>query len=192
VTDRPVDPTQLEAWSRRLAASDATAMQELFAATHDELRRYADSLVRDDATARDVVQEAYIRIWARRLEVDPERSVRALLYRTVRNLALNHLRDASNRSTLLAEHGSLPAWRDPGPEATASANDLAETLRRWIDELPERQREALALSRFQGLSHEEIAAVMGIAPRTVNNHLVRALQTLRSRLDAGECALEVQ
>lgn len=166
-------------------------MQELFAATHDELRRYADSLVRDDATARDVVQEAYIRIWMHRTEVDPERSVRALLYRTVRNLALNHLRDARNRSTLLAEHGALPAWRDPGPEATTSASDLARALRGWIEELPERQREALVLSRFQGLSHDEVAAVMGIAPRTVNNHLVRALQTLRSRLDAGE-ALEVQ
>jgi RNA polymerase sigma-70 factor (ECF subfamily) len=52
--------------------------------------------------------------------------------------------------------------------------------------LPERQREALMLSRFEGLSHEEIAGVMGVAPRTVNNHLVRGLRFLRERFEAEQ------
>ena len=52
----------------------------------------------------------------------------------------------------------------------------------WIDELPPRRREAFRLSRFDGLSHDEIARVMALTPKTVNNHIVLALQTLRERL----------
>lgn len=62
------------------------------------------------------------------------------------------------------------------------AERLDDHLRAWIDELPDRQREALSLSRFEGLSHEEIAEVMEISPATVNNHIVRALKTLRGKV----------
>lgn len=60
---------------------------------------------------------------------------------------------------------------------------LRTRMRAWIDDLPERQREAFRLSRFDDLTHDEIADVMDIAPRTVTNHVTKALQTLRDRLD---------
>jgi RNA polymerase sigma-70 factor (ECF subfamily) len=173
-------------WSRRLAASDASALEELFHAMHDALLRYADGLVRDGATARDLVQDAFIRVWKRRAQLDDDLSLKALLYRTVRNLAFNHLRDELTRTRLLSEGYEPSGWRDPGPEATAEAHELQQQLTAWIAALPERQREALMLSRYEGLSHDEIAGVLGIAPRTVNNHLVRALQTLRDHLDARD------
>ena len=66
--------------------------------------------------------------------------------------------------------------------AEAEAKALDARLQAWIADLPDRQREALTLSRFDGLSHAEIADVMGVSPRTVNNHLVQALRTLRDRL----------
>ena len=52
--------------------------------------------------------------------------------------------------------------------------------------MPERRREAFRLSRYEGLSHEEIAPVMGLTPKTVNNHVVLALQHLRTRLRTYE------
>jgi RNA polymerase sigma-70 factor (ECF subfamily) len=177
-------------WARRLAADDPAALAELFDATHDALVRYAAALLRDDAAARDAVQEAFVRVWERRATLDPARPLRALLYQTVRHLAFNVTRDARTRARLLegAPDAAAP-WRPPAPDDWAVARDLGRRLRRWIGALPARQREALALSRFDGLSHDEIAEVMGCAPRTVNNHLVRALATLRDRL-SGEPAAE--
>jgi RNA polymerase sigma-70 factor (ECF subfamily) len=55
--------------------------------------------------------------------------------------------------------------------------------------LPDRQREALLLSRYEGLSHAEIAEIMGVSPRTVNNHLVSALKSIRNNVVAFEPAL---
>ena len=69
------------------------------------------------------------------------------------------------------------------------ARDLEDRLHDWIADLPDRQREALELSRFRGLSHEDVAGIMDISPRTVNNHIVRALRSLRERIRTYEPSL---
>lgn len=170
-----------------IRAADTRAFEAFFRATHSGLTRFADSLVRDSAVAADLVQEAYARLWERRADLDPTRSIKALVYRTVRNLAYNRARDRRTRADLLAEHAAgtplaTGVSDSPLPDAEADAKALDLRLTAWIEALPDRQREALTLSRFDGLSHAEIADVMGVSPRTVNNHLVQALRTLRDRL----------
>jgi len=179
-----VEADLLSVWFRRVVASDREAFESLFRATHDGLIRFAVSILHDEGTAGDVVQEAFLRLWQRREEHDPTGSVKALLYRTVRNLALNVVRDGERRERLLEERAALPGSGAPSPDEALDARVLEERLRGWIAELPDRQREALLLSRFEGLSHEEIGRVMEVAPRTVNNHLVRALRALRERASA--------
>jgi RNA polymerase sigma-70 factor (ECF subfamily) len=172
------------AWTRRLLASDHTALEAVFDEAHDALVGYARRLLADPAQARDVVQVAFIRLWEHRASLDPERSVRAWLFRTVRNLALTRLRDDRNQARALETWDEPLHWRAPAPEALLEESELGAALQGWLADLPARQREAVVLSRFEGLSHEEIAAVMDIAPRTVNNHIVRGLQALRARFDA--------
>lgn len=180
---------QFKVWCRRLKVSDRSAFAAVFRALHDALFRYAHSLTGDGAAARDLVQEAFLELWRMRARLDPERSLEALLYRIVRNRAYNRRR---NRRTRAARHTDMRrrnrAGQDgpPLPDAGLDARALEERLRAWIGELPARQRESLILSRYEGLSHAEIAAVMEVSPRTVNNHIVRALKTLRERLDAFE------
>jgi RNA polymerase sigma-70 factor (ECF subfamily) len=188
MSDQAQDAERYAEWARRLAADDAEALRALFDATYEPLWRSVVRLVGDEAAARDLAQDAFVRVWDRRATLDPSLSLRALLYRTVRNLALNQLRDEQTRRHLLEDPGSAAIAarpRDPaGADQRLEASELAERLQQFIAELPPRQREALRLSRFDGLSHQEIADVMGCAPRTVNNHLVRALEQLRSRLSS--------
>ncbi|MDX1638495.1 MAG: sigma factor-like helix-turn-helix DNA-binding protein, partial [Balneolaceae bacterium] len=66
---------------------------------------------------------------------------------------------------------------------TGEETPLAGLFEAWIEELPRQQQRAFELSRFEGLTHEEIAEVMEIAPRTVNNHIVAALKTLKERYE---------
>jgi RNA polymerase sigma-70 factor (ECF subfamily) len=179
----PTD-SQLETWCRRIRDSDREAFEAVFDALHDPLARYAFQIVGRKAAARDVVQYAFTSLWDMRDSLEPGKSLEALLFRIVRNRAYNLKRD---RRTRQSKHEVLQRDAEPvrpSPGADLDADRLEAKLRAWIKELPDRQQEALALSRFEGLSHDEIARVMEISPRTVNNHIVRALNKLRRWLDS--------
>lgn len=170
---------QLETWCRRIKASDQDAFRAVFEELHDPLSRYALQITGKTATAQDVVQYAFTTLWDRRRDLDPEESLEALLFRIVRNRAYNIQR---NRRTRETKHDEIQQDTEPirpNPGAEMDADRFETGLRTRIDELPERQREALMLSRFQDLTHDEIAGVMDISPRTVNNHIVNALKKLR-------------
>lgn len=170
---------QFQRWCRHIKASDREAFEAVFEALHDPLARYALQITGRKTAAQDIVQYAFTSLWGMREELDPRESLEALLFRIVRNRAYNTERDRRTRATKRDElkHGTEPVQPDAG--AQMDADRLAADLRSWMAELPDRQREALALSRFEGLSHEAIADVMEISPRTVNNHIVRALKKLR-------------
>lgn len=170
------------AWSRRLRASDPSACNELFEALHVPLLQYAARLTRDDEAAYDVVQDAFIRLWEYRTSLNPDQSLRAYLYTIVRNTAFTHM-DRRKRERTRHEELAAPVEADaPTVEDTLAARELQTQIHAWIDELPPRRQEAFRLSRFDGLSHHEIADVMGLAQRTVTHHIMLALQDLRDRL----------
>ncbi|MCH8961481.1 MAG: RNA polymerase sigma-70 factor [Bacteroidetes bacterium] len=169
-------------WSERLQSSDQRAYSELFEAMHVVLLRYAWRFTGEQEAARDIVQDAFLKLWQIRAEVDPQRSLKALLYTMVRNLALNHKRAALHTSGVFPEHDLHD--RAPAADLLVEASMLGDRLRLYIEQMPERRREAFMLSRFEGLSHEEIAQVMNLTPRTVNTHIVLALKDLRNRLGA--------
>lgn len=176
---------QLSSWTRRIQDADVEAFTALYDALSPGLVRYARSLVREEAIAYDLLQEAFVRLWERRLTLDPDRSVKALLFRMVYHMALKQL-ERDHRSQ------SLDATRDISGEAQVTlpkttseldADRLKALLERLIHAMPERRREVFRLSRFAGMTHHEIAEVLDISPRTVNNHIVAALRYLRQQLD---------
>lgn len=170
---------QFRRWCRRIKASDREAFEAVFGILHDPLARYALQITGRKAAAQDIVQYAFTSLWDMREELDPEESLEALLFRIVRNRAYNTERD---RRTREKKHSQLKRDTEPvEPDVGAQmdVDQLEADLRAWIKELPDRQREALTLSRFENLSHEAIAEVMDISPRTVNNHIVQALKKLR-------------
>jgi RNA polymerase sigma-70 factor (ECF subfamily) len=177
---------QFSAWSHRLRRSDPQAYTQVFEAMYDALYRYAWYFVHDEDAAYDVLQDVFLKLWQVRARVDPAKSLKALLYQMVRNTALNHMRHAKRHAADALDDVSFEPASTPDAEEDFDVQALEEHMRAWIEELPERRREAFMLSRYQGLSHVEIADIMNLAPKTVNNHIVLALQYLRSRLLAHQ------
>lgn len=181
----------LEVICRRLRASDREAFERVFRLLREDLLRYVCSIVRSGPMAHDLVQDVFVSLWGLRETLDPTQPLKAYLYRMARNRAYRHLRDerlhARKHQDLrqAADEARGPTW----PDAEVDAGLLGHALRQWIEELPERQREALVLSRFHGLSHREVASVMAVSPRTVNNHIMRALNHLQGRIQAYEPTL---
>ena len=170
-------------WTKRLRASDEKALDELMHFMHPLLLRYTAQIVGERDAAYDILQEAFIKIWSVRNTLDPNRSLKALLYRIVYTRALNHKRMKRRESDA---HSAMPE-PDSAKAATMAeeldAKRLGELMNHWIAELPPRRQEAFRLSRFEGLSHGEIATVMDLSAQTVTKHIMLALQFLRERLN---------
>lgn len=189
MTTPPAPPDPFGQLAGPIQAGDERAFRTLFDGLYDPLVRFALGIVRDVTAAEDLVQEAFVRTWDRRSSLAPDQPLRAYLYRIVRNLSLNHLRDDRTRQRLLDDVSLVGTAVIPqaavAPGEHLTALELGEELTRLIAALPARQREAITLSRIEGLSHDEVADVMGCAPRTVNNHLVAALAFLRQQLSGA-------
>ena len=166
--------------ARAVRDSDPDAFAALYDELHAPLLRYACTITHDEAAAYDVLQDAFLKLWQVRDRLDPARSVKALLFQIVRNLALK------SRRRLKFEQRWPETGLDPGTDDVVAEQVDAEHLRTavqdWLDAMPERRREVFQLSRFGGMTHQEIATVLEISPKTVNNHLVEALRTLRNVL----------
>lgn len=174
---------QFEHWLLQIRRSDERAFSELFRWTYNPMLRYATRLVNSEAAAHDILQEVYIKLWHKRYELDENKSLKAYMYRMVRNKCFNYLRDTA-REEIGFDENITPDDSESTTDSELSTEQLAllnKKLDCWIEELPARQREAFELSRFEGLDHHEIANIMACSPRTVNNHIVNALNYLRNR-----------
>jgi len=170
------------AWAEGIRNSDKKAFDALFRNLYPRLVHFACGYTHDRQTASDLTQDAFVALWQNRTNINPEDSIKAYLYMTVRNKALNHLRDRGKKTVRLEsiQKTALAEKPDTNPaESNEYPQKLAERFKEWIQELPHRQQEAFTLSRYKGFDHEEIAQIMGISRHTVNNHIMTALKYLQ-------------
>lgn len=167
----------------RICAGDPDAFRALLERYWLPLNRYATGVIKDADAAEDIVQNVFVRVWRQRSDWVPTGSVSAYLYTITRNLALNARRDR-NAEMQRRERGGhrLLSSSESVPDREAAAQALREEVEAAIEALPERRREAFVLSRFHGLSYQEIADTMGVATQTVANQMRTALGELREAL----------
>jgi len=163
-----------------LKRGEASGLDMLVERYWTALVSYAARLQGDWDGAQDVAQEAFVRLWELRERWTEQGSVRALLYKIARHVALDDQKRLATRARLLEERAVPGALRTPADELGEA--QLQEAFEHAVAGLPERRREVFLLARFDGLTHRQIAVVMGISPQTVANQLSAALADLRDRL----------
>jgi RNA polymerase sigma factor (sigma-70 family) len=156
----------------------------VFERYYQELLNFCTRALRDREAAADLVQESYARVLAVQQSGQPVPEPRALLYRTARNLQIDHHRRGTVRGSgqsldeiVDAQEPAAPAASEP--EAVLASNQSVEALLATIELLPLRCREAFMLHKFDGLSHAEVAQRMGISRKMVEQHMALALQACR-------------
>ena len=166
-------------------ASDA-AFEALFQAYHAPLCAFVHRMVGSRAVAEELVQEVFLYLWEHRATWTAHTSARTYLYTAARNATINYLRRErlEEQATIHGDDGTVARFtRSPlGLERELALAELERAVKDAIERLPERCREVYTLSREQGLSYAEIAAVLAISPKTVEVHMGRAFKLLRKHL----------
>jgi len=168
----------------QLRDGSVAAFQALYERHHRALFNFLLRFLADRATAEDLLQEAFLRVYLHRETYRPTAAFRTWLFTIARNLALDHLRRRGIVQERVGEAERVRTTPDPAPgplrrvEAGEELRRLEDALRR----LPPGQREVLLLSRYAGLSHAEIAEVTESSPEAVRVALHRALRRLRDSL----------
>jgi RNA polymerase sigma-70 factor (ECF subfamily) len=153
------------------------AYESLFRMFQPALVRFAFAQMRNEEEAREAVQEIFIKIWQKRDDLALNEELKPYLYRAVRNNCLNRLKRA--KTDPLPEDGAeLPAPADQ-PDDSAENRARIKAIFREIEQLPGRAKEIFLMSRVEGLTHKEIAEVLEITPKTVENQIGISLKKIR-------------
>lgn len=155
--------------------------EELFRRLYSPLCQRARRITRDLAVAEDLVQDVFVAFWHdehRAAILAPE----AYLTRAVLNQALNAVSVDQRRAELAADYGRQQARAANPTEQAEQLSELEQQLRRALETLPPVCRKVFLLSRYEDMSHREIADFLGISPNTVDNHIKKALAILRQAL----------
>jgi RNA polymerase sigma-70 factor (ECF subfamily) len=154
------------------------AFDELVRTHYRKLCSFVYRYVGSHEAAEDLVQDMFVRIL--RSDTFDYDDPLPYLYRAARNQASSHLRQQKVRERARGELG--PATPVMPADAETEYHELADAVAHAIASLPKRARIIFTMHREQGLSYAEIAHALGVAPKTVENQMGRALRLLRTRL----------
>lgn len=184
--DAPAFGQMTDAGLLEAAAGGAQpAFAEIVTRHYQPVYRLAWRMAGDAAMAEDITQEAFIRLWRNPLQVREAAAVRGWLMRVAANAAIDRARKPRLAALELAPETADPQARPDAPLARAEASRLVDEA---LAELPDRQRQAVVLSYFEGLTNAEMADVMDVSVEAVESLLARARRFLKDRL-AGQWRL---
>jgi RNA polymerase sigma-70 factor (ECF subfamily) len=163
-----------------VARGDLAAFERLVLRHQESAWRTAYRMLGCHQTAEDVSQEAFLRVSEAAERYRPTAAFRTYLYRIVVRLCLDHLRKRRPVPT----DNLLPADDWPSPEQWAAHVEQAQAVQEAVGRLPPKQRAAVVLRYYEGLSGREIAAAMDTSVKAVERLLARSRKTLEARLRA--------
>jgi len=167
----------------RFQTGDEAAFRHLFRRHYRSVVGFVWRGLRSQARAEDVAQEVFLRLYRFRDSYRPDAAFRTFLFHVARNAMLNALRDRTPGPTDQDPDELLASLAgDSNPEQAALEEDLVTRTTMALFELPERQRTAVILTRFQEMSYEDAAAVLGMSEKALKSLLNRARVALAGRV----------
>ena len=161
-----------------IAAGDTKAFALLFRRWYPKVKVFLVRFINDDKIAEDLAQDIFVRIWTFGPALNEIRNFDTYLCRMTKNAALNYLRDRK----LCLNVMDLSLMDDTGTEDLYYKQEKILIMRMLVEKMPPQRQKVFKMSRLNGLSNDQIAEILGISKKTVENHMTDALRVLRKAL----------
>jgi RNA polymerase sigma-70 factor (ECF subfamily) len=187
-----IDPAGDAAVMLRVAAGDEASFNYLVEKYHRPMTHFLFRMVRNQAVAEELAQEVFLRVYRSRESYRAEARFTTWLYRIATNLGVNHARDTRHERAAATvyldepdqETGTTPDLADDEPSAEQKLlrDERMAAIREHVMALPERQRMAVLMHKYQGMDYRQIGEVLKLSESATKSLLFRAYQTLRDKL----------
>lgn len=154
----------------------------LFNTWYSKLCSYANGYLKDLDASEEVVQEVMLKVWTSRESLMITSSVQSYLFRSVRNGCLNVLKHVNIREEYKSFKEREDSTLQRSHEDEMIVTELEVKIRNAIDRLPMERRRVFVMSRYDGMTYNQIAEQLGISVKTVENQMGKALKFLREEL----------
>jgi RNA polymerase sigma-70 factor (ECF subfamily) len=168
----------------KIRKGDEQAFEQLFREYYSDLCSFAHQFTKCNERAKDIVQEVFVTVWKRRQNWNIHRSVKAYLFKAVRNSAINQINHNNHRSEVRATFSRerLQSIKSPVDIEVNKEAQLVDQTWEAVLAMPKRRRRVFILYHRHGLSYNEISEVLEICRKTVENHMGLALRDIRAQI----------
>ena len=171
---------RLQYLQQRIALlEDQQAYKELFTSLYSYLFRFAKTLVKDKETAEEIVSDVFIKVWEKRKKLQKIHNLKVYLYIATRNIAFNYLDKQKRTATNPLEDIPIEltsVYIDP--EQLMITADMLALIHLAINQLPPQCRIIFKLTKEDGLKYREVAEILNLSIKTVENQLSIALHKI--------------
>ena len=167
--------------ARELKSGKVKAFDSLMDSLYEKLCAYAFTLTHDHASAEDIVQNVFLRLWINRKNINPNFSIQNFLYKSVYNEFVDEYR--KNRHVTSLEKKYLDTLDIIIQNEPKNLEKLIDLVNQEIEKLPPKCRRIFLLNKKEGLTHIEISEYLDISLKTVEWHITNAFKILRKKLD---------
>lgn len=167
---------------RRLLNGDERAFRDLFERFYPKIYQFAFNFLKRRDLSEEIVQQTFLSFWQNRAQLDVDRPVAPLLFTIARRVLIDSWRKQAVSARFREDVVRHMSMVSNETEEHILSNDLAKVTEEALRKLTEQQQEVFRLSRYEGVSYEEIAERLRISKHTVKYHLVNALKIVKEHL----------
>lgn len=167
----------------RLRGGDERAFEKIYNHYSNPLFWKLKQMLKDQEEAEEILQELFVRIWERRIQINPEQRFINYLYSIARHMVGDYFKKLAQIKCAYQYLQDNTSELVFNTEETLDNEETKALLEEAMEKLPSQRKMAFQLCKIEGKTHKEASVIMNISPNTVNNHLVKAIQSVKRHLE---------
>lgn len=175
---------QIQVLQQRLAKDDEVALKNLYDGTADKLFHFAYAIVHSKEMAEEIIEDVFIKVWQKRAHVATIENLVFYLFTTTKNISFNYLRKYNRKKSVWLDELSLPYYHiNASPEDLLITSETLQGINKAINELPSQCRIIFKLIKEDGLKYKDVAALLNLNIKTVENQMGIAFKKLHASIE---------